>query len=30
MDNAAKGLPLQLTIGGLSQDVVAMSSYLYV
>ncbi|KAG5254340.1 acyltransferase protein [Salix suchowensis] len=28
MDNAMKGFPLQQTIGGLSQDLVAMSSYL--
>ncbi|KAJ6751394.1 hypothetical protein OIU85_001880 [Salix viminalis] len=30
MDNAMKGFPLQQTIGGLSQDLVAMSSYLNV
>nr|TKS07942.1 hypothetical protein D5086_0000105920 [Populus alba] len=28
MDNAVKGFPLEQTIGGLSQDLVAMSSYL--
>jgi hypothetical protein len=30
MDNAVKGFPLEQTIGGLSQDLVAMSSYLNV
>ena len=30
MDNAAKGIPLHQIIGGLSKDVIAMSSHLNV
>jgi hypothetical protein len=30
MDNAVKGIPVQQIIGGLSKDVIAMSSHLNV